>query len=50
MVTRSIEGKIATFQVTQKELQVDSSGAMTEQMVKDAKQAASHYIAEVAVI
>jgi len=36
-VTTSIEEKLATLQVTQQKLQVNSSGALTEQMVEDAK-------------
>jgi len=46
----SIEGKLATLQATQQKLQADSSGAVTEQMVEDAKQVAAQCTAEVAVI
>lgn len=50
MVKASIEGKLETLQETQQKLQADSSGAVTEQMVEDLKQAAAQCTTEVAVI
>lgn len=50
MVTASIEGKLVTLQATQQKLQAESSGVVTEQMVEDAKQAATQCTTKVAVI
>lgn len=46
----SIEGKLVTLQATQQKLQVDSSGAVTKQMIKDMMQVVAQCTTEVAVI
>lgn len=37
VVTRNIEGKLATLQVTQQQLQVDSAGEVTDKTIEDVK-------------
>lgn len=45
-----IEGKLATMQETQQELQADSSRSITQQIVEEAKQVTTQCTVEVVVI
>jgi len=49
-VTGNIKGKLATLQVTQQKLQIDSIGEVTEKTVEDEKQAAAQCTTKVVVI
>lgn len=50
MVIASIEGNLVNLEATQQKLQADSLGAVTKQMVEEAKQVATHCTVEVAII
>ena len=49
-LTTSIEGKLAILQETQQNLQPNSSGVVTKQMVEDTKQAVAQCTDEVVVM
>ena len=49
-VTGNIEGKLATLQATQQNLQDDSAGVVTKKTIEDVKQATSQCTAKVAII